>query len=262
MADVDTSTPHEARVYDYILGGKDNYAVDRAVGDAMLQVTPQLPVWARHNRAFLKRAVTFVAAQGVDQFLDIGTGLPTVENTHEVAERVNPDARVVYVDYDPLVLAHARVLLDSPGTAYVMGDLRRPDEILAQARETLDFDRPIALMLVAILHHLRDDERPYDLVRHVLDALPTGSYLVLSHGTLDFLEPERAREVQAVYDRAPMTMRGRSRAEVERFLDGLEVVEPGVVATVAWRAGGSGGIGSAPDTSEAGHWAAVARKAR
>jgi hypothetical protein len=261
VPEIDTSTPHEARVYDYLLGGKSNYGVDRQAAEQILQVTPQMPAWARQNRQFLKRAVQFVAGEGIDQFLDIGTGLPTVENTHEVAHGINPDARVVYTDYDPLVLAHARALLDPAGsTAYLQQDLRRPDELVAGAREILDFDRPIAVMLVAVLHHLRDDDTPEVHVRRILDAVPTGSYLVLSHATYDFLPSEQAAELKAVLDHSPMTFRARDRHEVEEaFLGGLEVVPPGLVATTEWRREG-GIIGTVPDTGRAGHWAVVARK--
>jgi hypothetical protein len=261
VPEIDTSTPHEARVYDYLLGGKSNYDVDRQAAEQILQVTPQMPAWARQNRQFLKRAVQFVAGEGIDQFLDIGTGLPTVENTHEVAHGINPDARVVYTDYDPLVLAHARALLDPAGsTAYLQQDLRRPDELVAGARELLDFDRPIAVMLVAVLHHLRDDDTPEVHVRRILDAVPTGSYLVLSHATYDFLPPEQAAELKEVLDNSPMTFRARDRREVEEaFLAGLEIVPPGLVATTEWRLQG-GDVGTVPDTGRAGHWAVVARK--
>ena len=261
--DIDTSIPHEARVYDYLLGGKDNYAVDRAVGDQILQVTPQMPVWAKHNRAFLNRAVGFVARQGIDQFLDIGTGLPTVANTHEAAHQANPDARVVYVDYDPIVLAHAQALLDPGGsTAYIESDLRDPARLLAEAGKFLDLSRPTAIMLVAILHHIRDDEAPEKHVRALLDAVPVGSYLVLSHATYDFLDPDAARALRDVLDNSPMTFRARTRDEVKRaFLTGLEVVDPGVVATTDWWIE-PGDIGTAPDATRAGHWAVVARKVR
>ncbi|WP_214405401.1 SAM-dependent methyltransferase [Pseudonocardia lacus] len=262
MPELDTSVPHEARVYDYLLGGKSNYGVDREAGDAILQVTPQMPVWAKQNRQFLKRAVRFVAGEGIDQFLDIGTGLPTVENTHEVALAANPAARVVYTDYDPMVLAHARVLLDAAdSTAYLQHDLRQPDELIADARELLDFDRPIAVMLVAVLHHLRDEESPEVHVRRILDAVPAGSYLVLSHATYDFLTPSYAAELHEVLSHSPMTFRARSRDEVQdAFLTGgLDVVPPGLVATTEWRMD-NGDIGTTPDTSQAGHWAAVARK--
>jgi hypothetical protein len=260
MSGIDTTVPHEARVYDYILGGKDNYEVDRAAADQILQVVPQMRTWARQNRGFLKRAVRYVAEQGVRQFLDIGTGLPTAENTHEVAHQVDPGARVVYVDYDPLVLAHARVLLEGGNTAYVQGDLRRPEELLDAARETLDLDEPVAVMLIAILHHLSDDEDPGACVRTVLDAVPVGSYLVLTHGTYDFLDPADAERLHQVLTSSPMPFRARTRAEVEEtFLAGLELVGPGMAPTTGWRVE-TGEVGIVPGTGGAGHWAVVARK--
>ncbi len=261
MTGIDTSTPHEARVYDYILGGKDNYEVDRAAGDQILQVVPQMRAWARQNRGFLKRAVQYVAEQGVSQFFDIGTGLPTAENTHEVAHAVDPDARVVYVDYDPIVLAHARALLASgDNTAYIQGDLRQPAALLDAARETLDFDRPVAVLLIAVLHHLADDEDPGAHVRTLLDAVPAGSYLVMTHGTYDFLDPADAAQLDQVLTASPMPFRARTRAEVEAtFLAGLELVEPGMAPTTGWRVE-TGDTGTPPDTGGAGHWAVVARK--
>lgn len=257
---IDTSVPHEARVYDYILGGKDNYEVDRAAAGQILQVVPQMRAWARQNRAFLKRAVQYVAGQGVSQFFDIGTGLPTAENTHEVAHAVNPDARIVYADYDPIVLTHARALLVGGGTAYIEGDLRQPSALLDAARETLDFTQPIALMLIAILHHLPDDEDPGAHVRTLLDAVPAGSYLVMTHGTYDFLDPADAARLDQVLTSSPMPFRARTRAEVEStFLADLQLVEPGIAPTTGWRVE-TGEVGTPPDTSSAGHWAVVARK--
>lgn len=261
MTGIDRSIPHEARVYDYILGGKDNYEVDRVAADQILQVVPQMRTWARQNRGFLKRAVRYVAEQGVSQFLDIGTGLPTAENTHEVAHAVDPDARVVYVDYDPVVLAHARALLvGGDRTAYVQGDLRQPAALLDGARETLDLHQPVAVLLIAILHHLPDGEDPGGHVRTLLDAVPTGSYLVMTHGTYDFLDPADAARLDEVLTASPMPFRARSRAEIEAaFLTGLELVEPGLAPTTGWRLE-LGEIGTSPDTSSAGHWAVVARK--
>jgi hypothetical protein len=202
-----------------------------------------------------------VAKQGVSQFLDIGTGLPTAENTHEVAHAVNPDAQVVYVDYDPLVLAHARALLVGGNrTAYIQGDLRQPAALLDEARQTLDFDKPVAVLLIAVLHHLPDDEDPGAHVRMLLDAVPTGSYLVMTHGTYDFLDPADAARLDQVLTSSPMPFRARSRAEIEAaFLTDLELVEPGLAPTTGWRIE-VGEIGTSPDTGSAGHWAVVARK--
>ena len=188
---LDTSRPHPARVYDYLIGGKSNFAADRALAEKMLQETPGLRTAARENRAFLGRAVQYLAGEaGVRQFLDIGTGLPTVDNVHEVAQRIAPESRVVYADNDPMVLAHARELLTSAPegrTAYVHADLRDPARILAdpRVRDVLDFGRPVALVLVAVLHFLPDEDKPAEVVAALLDALPSGSYLVASHTALD-----------------------------------------------------------------------------
>ncbi|MDQ1250657.1 MAG: hypothetical protein QG597_5036, partial [Actinomycetota bacterium] len=187
--EIDTSKPHPARMYDYWLGGKDNFAADRVAGDAVTRVAPFVRDAARGNRAFLARAVTFLAARGVDQFLDIGAGLPAAGNVHEVAQRVNPAVRVVYVDNDPVVLCHAQAILATDDrTIAVGGDLRDPGEILTcpQVRAHLDFTRPIAVLLVAVLHFVPDDEDPRGILASLHDALPRGSYLVLSHATNQF----------------------------------------------------------------------------
>lgn len=259
MPEIDTSRPQEARVYDYILGGKDNYAVDRAVGDQMIAAMPAMPVGARANRAFLGRAVRFVAEQGVDQFLDIGTGLPTADNTHEVAERTVPGAHTLYVDYDPIVHVHAQALLVGENTSYVLGDLREPGPILDAASRHLDFGRPVAVLFVAVLHHLLDTDEPHRHVRTVLDAVPAGSYLILSHATWDFVAPEDVAPLQAVFAGSGMQFRPRSKAEIEPFLAGLELVEPGLVPVTAWRPEDGGSTGSAV-SGGVGHWGVVARK--
>jgi hypothetical protein len=259
MDEIDTSRPHEARVYDYILGGKDNYAVDREMGDQILRAMPWMPESAKNNRAFLKRTVRFVVDAGVDQFLDIGTGLPTVENTHEVAQASNPAARVVYVDYDPIVLAHARVLLTGGHTAYIHADIRQPRHILDEAAAHLDFERPVAVMLVAILHHLLDEDAPFEHVRTLLDAVPSGSYLILTHASLDFLEPDAAAELDAIFKTSGVQFQTRTRSDVERLVAGLEIVEPGIVPTTAWRPD-IRLVGAEPGVKGAGHWGVVARK--
>ncbi len=256
MPEIDSRRPHEARVYDYILGGKESYAVDRAVGDQMIAAVPSMPAGARANRDFLRRAVRSVAEQGVDQFLDIGTGLPTAENTHEVAEAANPAARTLYVDYDPLVHVHAQALLVSENTSYVLSDLREPRPILDAAARHLDLERPVAVLLVAVLHHLLDTDEPHRHVRTVLDAVPAGSHLILSHATWDFVTPTEVERLEAVTAASGMRIRPRSRAEIASFLDGLELVEPGLVAVTAWRPEGDG-----PATTEGvGHYGVVARK--
>ncbi|UIR18920.1 SAM-dependent methyltransferase [Streptomyces spinosirectus] len=237
---IDTSHAHPARVYDVFLGGKDNYPVDRAAAAAALAANPRGYLDVRHNRDFLRRAVNSLAGQdGIRQFLDIGTGLPTAENVHQIAQRIIPDARVVYVDNDPVVLAHARALLTSGPegrTDYVDADFKNPAQILEQAAKTLDFDQPIALCLVAILHFVEDEEA-YPIVRELVRALPSGSRLVLSHLTED-LNPENIRAVQRTYTERGFTFVLRSEAEVERFFteNSLRVAEPGVVPVHHWRA--------------------------
>ncbi|MER8012396.1 MULTISPECIES: SAM-dependent methyltransferase [unclassified Streptomyces] len=239
---IDTTKAHPARVYDVFLGGKDNYPVDRAAAAAALAANPRGYLDVRHNRDFMRRAVTRLAGeQGIRQFLDIGTGLPTAENVHQIAQDIAPESRIVYVDNDPVVLAHARALLTSSPegrTDYVDADLRRPDEILEQAAKILDFGEPVALLLVAILHFVEDAEA-YPLVRELMEALPAGSHLVLSHLT-DEMHPEPARAVQRTYTERGFTFVFRSRAEVERFFGetpGVVLDEPGVVPVHHWHPG-------------------------
>ncbi|WP_200303916.1 SAM-dependent methyltransferase [Streptomyces adelaidensis] len=236
---IDTTKAHPARVYDVFLGGKDNYPVDREAAGAALTANPRGYLDVRHNRDFMRRAVTTLAQEeGIRQFLDIGTGLPTAENVHQIAQAIAPDSRVVYVDNDPVVLAHARALLTSApegATDYIDADLKTPAQILQEAAKTLDFDQPIALCLVAILHFVEDDEA-YPVVRELVDALPAGSRLVLSHLTED-LNPAKIRAVQETYTKRGFTFVLRSRGEVARFFEqsGLVVDEPGVVPAHHWR---------------------------
>ena len=236
---IDTTKAHPARVYDVFLGGKDNYPVDREAAAAALAANPRGYLDVRHNRDFMRRAVTTLAERdGIRQFLDIGTGLPTAENVHQIAQRTIPDARVVYVDNDPVVLAHARALLISGpegATDYIAAELKNPAHILEQAAKTLDFDQPVALCLVAVLHFVEDEEA-YPIVRELVDALPSGSRLVLSHLTED-LNPENIRAVQRTYTERGFTFVLRSKAEVERFFadNGVELAEPGVVPAHRWR---------------------------
>jgi hypothetical protein len=240
--EINTSVAHPARRYNYWLGGKDNFPADRESGDLVAAAFPTIRETVRENRRFLVRAVRFLAGEvGIRQFLDIGTGLPTQENVHEVAQRIAPDSRIVYVDNDPMVLAHARALLTSTPqgrTAYIDADLRDPDGILRHPDllETLDLSAPVALMLVAILHFIGDEDDPYDAVARLVGALPSGSYVTLSHATADFMAPEAAAGVgQAdAATRVPFTF--RTRQEVARFLDGLELVPPGIVSLARWRA--------------------------
>ena len=236
---VDTTVAHSARVHDYWLGGKDNFAADRAAGDAVMEAYPGIVMSVRANRAFLARVVRFLAAEaGIRQFLDIGTGIPAANNTHEVAQSVAPDCRVVYVDYDPVVLSHARALLTSaaPGTIdYIDADLRDPQAILPRAARTLDFSRPVAVMLIAIMHLIVDEDDPYGIVGQLKDAVPAGSYLALSQVASD-IQAEQMAEAAKRYNRlARETQRHRDRTEVTRFFDGLALVEPGLVPVQQWR---------------------------
>ncbi|MFF5648661.1 SAM-dependent methyltransferase [Streptomyces collinus] len=250
---IDSSKAHPARVYDVFLGGKDHYPADRNAAAAALAANPRGYLDVRHNRDFLRRGVTALVAQdGIRQFLDIGTGLPTAENVHQIAQRVAPESRVVYVDNDPVVLAHARALLTSGPegrTDYIDADLRDPARILEQAATTLDFDRPVALCLVAILHFVADEEA-YPLVSGLLDELPAGSRLVLSHLTED-LNPENIRAVQRTYTERGFTFVLRSRADVERFFteSGLEITDPGVVPAHRWRPDAAAPVPEQPEES-------------
>ena len=236
--EIDTTVPHSARIWNYWLGGKDNYPVDRGAGDQYREVFPGIVDIARASRGFLTRAVRFLAGEAqVRQFLDIGTGLPTADNTHEVAQRVAPECRVVYVDNDPLVLTHARALLTSAPqgvTSYIDADLRDPDKILQEAARTLDFTQPIALMLMGIVGHIGDYDEARSIVKRLLDALPSGSYLALNDGT-NVISTAFA-EAQEGYNRSgAVPYHLRSPEQIAGFFDGLELVEPGVVSCPRWR---------------------------
>jgi S-adenosyl methyltransferase len=231
----DTSVAHIARVYDYWLGGKDNWPADRAAGDEAMQAYPNLVYSVRANRAFLARTVHYLAGTaGLRQFLDIGTGIPTANNTHQVAQSVAPECRIVYVDNDPVVLSHARALL-AGSSDYIDADLRNTQTILDGAARTLDFSQPVAVMLIAVLHLIGDEDDPRGIVARLMDAVPPGSYLALSHVASD-IEPEKMAEMGRRLNRL-LAQKGtyRSRAEVERFFEGLEMVEPGVVPVPQWR---------------------------
>jgi O-methyltransferase involved in polyketide biosynthesis len=239
---IDTTVPHSARIWDFWLGGKDNYPVDRQAGEAVLRILPGIAKSAQHDRAFLGRAVRFVAAQGIRQFLDLGTGLPTVDNTHEVAQRAAPESRIVYVDNDPLVLSHARALLTSTPQGvcdYIQADIRDTSEVLAGAARTLDFDRPIALMMLGVLNHVLDDAEARGLVADLVAGLADGSYLVISHtcdATTDELDGEAMRRaVREVMERGGTPIRARSPEQIEELFDGARLLEPGVVSCSRWR---------------------------
>jgi hypothetical protein len=241
MAEIDlrTDRPHPARVYDYLLGGKDNFAADREAAHKGLQANPDSRIPPRENRLFLRRAVRFLAEQGIDQFLDIGTGIPSPPNVHHVAQGVNARSRIVYVDNDPIVLAHARALLTSHPdgrTDYLDADLRDVDAIVgaASASGTLDLNRPVGLLLIAILHFVGDEDDPWAIVEQLLAALPAGSYLALSHLTGDF-RLEAWEQVAEVYRRQGVTMKVRSRPQIERLFTGLDLVDPGLQVVPAWR---------------------------
>ncbi|MFA1551472.1 SAM-dependent methyltransferase [Actinomadura chokoriensis] len=234
---IDTSVPHSARIWNYWLGGKDNFPVDQQAGDEYVQVFPDIIDLARHSRAFLARAIRYLAeVEGIRQFLDVGTGLPTVDNTHEVAQRVAPDSRIVYVDNDPLVLVHARALLTSTpdgATDYVDADLYDPPTILRGAATTLNFSEPIALILNGIMGHVTDDATAQDLVRRLLAGLPSGSFLALNDGTDT---DEAFAEAQEGYDETgAIPYRLRRPDQVADFFDGLVMVEPGIVPVNRWR---------------------------
>ena len=236
--DIDTTVPHIARIYNYWLGGKDNFAVDREAAEQVMRATPAILPGVRANRSFLGRTVRYLAAEaGIRQFLDIGTGIPSASNTHEVAQAAAPDSRVVYVDNDPIVLTHARALLTSATgtTAYLDADVRDPATILAGAAGTLDFSQPVAVMLIAIMHCVPDEDDPYGIAGRLLDAVPPGSFLTLSQPARDML-PEKAAKAEAALSKAMrQKVQYRTHAEVIRFFDGLEMVEPGVVHLPEWR---------------------------
>ena len=255
----DTSVAHVARVYNYWLGGNDYFAADRAAGEQAIKAFPNIVLSARANRAFLARAVRFLAGEaGIRQFLDIGTGIPSANNTHEVAQSVAPDSRIVYVDNDPIVLTHARALLtgNSAGaTDYIDADLREPEQILAGAAELLDYGRPVAVMLMAILQHLHEEDDPYQVVATLIDAMPPGSYLALSHPAKDIDADAMAKMAESLNKMMAEKVTFRDRPAVARFFDGLELVEPGMVQASKWRPANEDEA-----ASPAALWAGVARK--
>jgi SAM-dependent methyltransferase len=263
LIDLQLDRPHSARMYDYYLGGKNNYEADRKATTEVEQIFPYAAFAARTNRAFMHRAIRFLAQQGIRQFLDIGTGIPTEPNLHQIAQQVTPQARVVYVDNDPLVLAHARALLvSSPEgrTAYLPADATSPEAILGSPslRDTLDLTQPVALSLFMLLHFVPDERDPYGLVKTLLDALAPGSYLVLSHGTADFTPEDLSEAAVAVYRSSGIDMQVRSREEFARFFTGLDLIEPGVTTPHRWRP-----IGPQPPESidsRVATYAAIARK--
>jgi hypothetical protein len=254
-----TRVPHPARVYDYWLGGKDNYEADRRAAEEAIEIFPKTVQSARSCRAFLSRTVRYLTAEaGIRQFLDLGSGLPSVQNVHEVAQSIAPESRVVYVDNDPVVMLHAKALLASSAegaTGYIQADIRSPDLILAKATGTLDFNQPVAVMLLAVLHLITDAQDPAAIIRTVMDTVPSGSYLVIGHHTADFYPEliEFAKRMSELNPDFPATLRGRQ--QVTDLFDGLDLVAPGVVQISKWR----------PDSDLNAHnaaalWGGVARK--
>ena len=251
MPTFDPGVPNPARMWNYWVGGKDNFAVDRAAAGKVLEAMPAMPLIARLVRRFLIDAVHQLAdGYGVRQFLDIGTGLPTADNTHEVAQRAAAESRIVYVDHDPVVLSHARALLTSSAegqTDYIPADLRDTDTILDGAARTLDFGQPVAVLLIAILHFIPDADDPYRIVKRLMDAVPPGSYLVIAHGASD-IAAEAAADMSRRYNElssVPITLRRRD--QVARLFDGLDLMRPGLVPLSQWHASGQADHGNAGD---------------
>ncbi|WP_285742171.1 SAM-dependent methyltransferase [Lentzea sp. NBRC 105346] len=234
--EIDVDRPSAARVYDVHLGGSHNFQVDR---DAAAQITaamPELPDILRANRSFLRRAVRYLVGQGVTQFLDLGSGIPTVGNVHEIAWQIDPDCRIVYVDIDPIAVAHSNAILQGAFNANaVLGDLRDPDRILADVKDLLDFSRPIAVLMVAVLHFIPDSDDPKGVIRRYLDAVPEGSYLAISHASLDGSAPERAEAATERFRNRVTDFSMRTRAEITALFDDVELVDPGVVYLTEWR---------------------------
>jgi S-adenosyl methyltransferase len=257
LPEIDTSVAHIARVYDYWLGGKDNFAADRTAAEAAMRADPAVVEGVRGNRAFLARAVRYLASQGVRQFLDIGTGIPAADNTHEVAQLAAPEARVVYVDNDPIVLAHARALLTGSAegaTAYLDEDLRNTAELLRAASDTLDFGEPVGVMLIGILHCIPDEDNPADLIGQLMDAVPAGSYLAISHPSND-INPDIRRLSSRLNELMPIKLTFRSRDQVASLFGGLDLVDPGLVRIPDWRPDAE-----ADRANPAAVWGGVARK--
>lgn len=236
--DFDPTVPNVARIYDWLLGGKDNFAADRRAGQQLLKAVPAVATAARENRAFLARAVRYLDQAGIHQFIDIGAGLPTARAVHEIVRGAVPPPRVVYGDNDPVVLSHAQALAGTePGVEVVRADIRHPDDVLSYLawRQLIDLGQPVAILLVAVLHFVRDDEDPWQLVNTLKDRVAPGSYLVISHGTADHISPDAARNARDAYEDASAPGVARSLDQVARFFAGLEMVPPGLVPVSEWR---------------------------
>jgi hypothetical protein len=254
---VDVTRPSVARMYDYYLGGSHNFEADRAAAKQVEQIFPGVAQSAQANRSFLRRVVRHLMTEGVDQFLDLGSGIPTVGNVHEIAQHDNPDARVVYVDFEPVAVSHSNALLaDNPNANAILADLRATSTVLAGARETLDFSRPVGVLVIAALHFVPDTDSPYEAIAQYMADLPSGSYLAITHATWDTLSEQElaeAREVAKIYSNSDNKLTMRTHAEVTRFFEGMEMLEPGVVAVNDWR----------PDSFDEAHvgiYGAVGRK--
>jgi hypothetical protein len=259
---MDTSVPHPARRYNYWLGGKDHFAADRESGDLLAKAFPTARIAARENRDFLRRSVRFLAESGIRQFLDVGTGLPVPDNTHEIAQRVTPESRVLYVDNDPIVMTHSRALtIGTPEgrTGYVEADLREPEAILGhpELREVLDLREPVALLLVAVLHFIHDDDQAVAVVSRLLGALPPGSFLVASNLTLDYAPPGQVAKHEELLASGRTDARARNLSEFGRFFAQLDVVDPGIVAVSDWHPE----RGDRPTPTDVAIYGAVGRKA-
>lgn len=249
---VDVERPNVARVYDALLGGSHNFAVDRDMASAFAAINPSVRDAARANRAFLGRAVRFLVSAGIRQFLDIGSGVPTLGNVHEIAQGAAPESRVVYVDTDPVAIAHSKSILTGNDRATIIqADLREPEGILAhpEVNRLIDFDEPLALLLVAVLHFITDEERPGELVRRLGDAMVPGSYVAISHATVDGPSTQLAEAVEKLYSRSSAPGRLRDHASVEAFFDGFEILEPGLVHIPLWRPDGPDVLSDHPEQS-------------
>jgi hypothetical protein len=259
---VDTKRANVARIYDYWLGGTHNFLADQDVGRAISAVEPRMRAIALANRAFLGRAIKFLGASGIDQFLDLGSGIPTSGNVHEIAQRADPRARVVYVDVDPVAIAHSKAILaGNDNAAIVEADLREPEKILAHdtVGRVIDFGRPVGLIVLAVLHFISDEEDPWRIMATLRDALAPGSFLVVGHATGEGSKPTVAQAAETAYNRSVATqIHLRSRAEVLRLFDGYDLVEPGLVYAAVWRPDSPGDVPK--DLAEYGTFAGVARK--
>ena len=242
-ADIPTEELNAARMYDYFLGGYHNFEVDRMAARKILEINPDASQVMQTNRSFLRRVVNFLAQEGIDQFLDVGSGMPTVGNVHEIVQKVSPAARVVYVDIESVTVNHGEAILaDNPNASIIECDIRRPEAILdnPETRRLLDFGRPVAVLLFCVLHFVSDDEEAYRAVRLLRDAMVPGSYMAVSHATSEALSIEHKKQIESVYSRTPTPLTMRSHGQVEKFLGGLELAEPGIVFVPLWRPGDDG----------------------